>query len=300
MKFENITFRTADGKAYHLEIDRINPNILTAGSPGRILKMVEYLKDAEIIEGDRKMTVVHGKYQGLPVSAFATGMGPASTAVVLPEALEVAEGPITMLRLGTSGSLQPFVKVGHMVISSGVVRDEMATRAAVGPEYPAVADPALVPIMAAAAEKHGYRLGEKLWVGIIHAKDDLYFVETPQFSPSTELMTAKLASYRRMGVLASEMEFSVYCIMRDFYEGRRDDRVMVGNLLAVIASAPEVEAITVSKEDKKRMEHDMIKIGLDTLLLVNRLREGKSVDIDIDQVVRGMMLVPPRGKLLRS
>jgi uridine phosphorylase len=298
MGYERITFRTADGKAYHLEIDRLNPNILTAGSPGRVLKVAEYLEDVEVIEGDRKMTVVNGTYKGLPVSAFATGMGPASTAVVLPEAIEAAEGPITMLRLGTSGSLQPFVKVGHMVISSGVVRDEMATRAAVGPEYPAVADPALLPVMVAAAEGHGYRLGEKLWVGIIHAKDDLYFVETPQFSPSRELMTAKLASYRRMGVLASEMEFSVYCIMRDFYEGRRDDRVMVGNLLAVIASAPEVEAVAVSKEDKKRMERDMIEIGLDTLLMVNQLRDGKEIGVDLGQIVRRMMLVPPRSRLI--
>jgi uridine phosphorylase len=298
MEFEKITFKTADGKAYHLEIDHLHPNILTAGSPGRIHKLVKYLDEVEVIEGDRKMTVVNGKYKGLPVSAFATGMGPASTAVVLPEALELAEGPVTMLRLGTSGSLQPFVKVGHMVINSGVVRDEMATRAAVGPEYPAVADPELVPIMVAAAEKHGYGLGEKLWVGIIHAKDDLYFVETPQFSPSTEFMTAKLSSYRRMGVLASEMEFSVYCIMRDFYEGRKGDRILVGNLLAVIASAPEEEAVAVSKEDKKRMEKDLIEIGLDTLLMVNQLRSGEDITADLNQVIRKMMQVPPRSKLL--
>jgi uridine phosphorylase len=299
MKFEGITFKTADGKAYHLEIDRLNPNILTAGSSGRIRKIADYLDGAEVIEGDRKMTVVNGKYKGLPVSAFATGMGPASTAVVLPEALELADGPITMLRLGTSGSLQPFVKVGHLVITSGVVRDEMASRAAVGPEYPAVADPELVPVMVAAAEKHGYELGKKLWVGIIHAKDDLYFVETPQFSPSTELMTGKLASYKRMGVLASEMEFSVYCIMRDFYEGRKDDRILVGNLLAVIAAAPEEGAIAVSKEDKKRQEKDMIEIGLETLLMVNQLRSGKGVGADLNQVIKKMMQVPPRGKLLK-
>ena len=299
MKFEGITFKTADGKAYHLEIDRLNPNILTAGSSGRIRKIADYLDGVEVIEGDRKMTVVNGKYKGLPISALATGMGPASTAVVLPEALEIADGPITMLRLGTSGSLQPFVKVGHLVITSGVVRDEMATRAAVGPEYPAIADPELVPVMVAAAEKHGYELGKNLWVGIIHAKDDLYFVETPQFSPSTELMTAKLASYKRMGVLASEMEFSVYCIMRDFYEGRKKDRILVGNLLAVIASAPEEGAIAVSKENKKRMEKDMIETGLETLLMVNQLRSGKSITADLNQVIKKMMQVPPRGKLLK-
>lgn len=297
MEAEKITFRTADGKAYHLEINRIHPHILTAGSPGRIRRVVDYLEEPEVIEGDRKLTVVHGLYKGLPITAFATGMGPASTAVVLPEALELAQGPVTMLRLGTSGSLQPFVRVGHLVIATGAVRDEATTQAAVGLEYPALADLELVPILAAVAEKRGYQLGRNLWTGIIHAKDDLYFAETPQFSPLVEPMRAKLASYKRMGVLASEMEFSVYCVMRDYFEGRRGDRIFVGNLLAVIAEAPEVGAVAVSKEEKHKMEKHLIEIGLETLLMANQLREGEDISVDLNQVIRKLMLVPSRGKL---
>ncbi len=294
MTHTGITFKTADGKAYHLEIDRLNPNILTAGSPGRIRKIKEYVEGAEIIEGERGLTVLNGEYRGLPISAFATGMGPASTAVVLPEAFETVEGPVTMLRLGTCGSLQPFVKVGHFVVSSGAVRDEMSTRAAVGPEYPAVADPELVPLLVASAEKHGYKLNEKLWVGVTHTKDDIYFTESPHFSPDRELMKAKLESYKRIGVLASEMEFSVYCILRDFYQKQKRDRILVGAILAVLASAPENGAVDVSKANKDAMERDLIEIGLDVLSIADRLRGEKKVDVDLNRVIRKMMRPPKR------
>jgi uridine phosphorylase len=229
MEFEDITFKSAAGKSYHLEIGCINPNILAAGSQDRIEQIASHLEEAEIIEGKRKLTCVHGKYKGLPVSGVTTGMGPASTAIVLPEVIELSNGPIIMLRLGTSGSLQPWVKLDDIVVSSAVIRDETTTRALIGREYPAIASPELLPIIIEAAEKHGYNSGKNLWLGITHVKDDLYFCETPHFSPSKEPMDAKLASYRRMGALASEMEFSVYCIHRDFYEAFKD-RIMVGNI----------------------------------------------------------------------
>lgn len=292
-----ITFKTASGKAYHLEVDKLNPNILTAGSPGRVRKIAKHLKKAKVEEGDRGLTVAHGEYQGLPVSAFPTGMGPASTAIIIPEALEATEGPVTMLRLGTAGALQPFIGVGDLVITSAAVRDEGTTRAAVGSEYPAFADPELIPVMVAASERHGYELWKNLWVGVGHVKDDLYFVETPQFSPVTELMTPKLESYKRMGVLSSSMEFSVYCIMRDFYEGRRDDQILTGELLAILATAEEEGAVDVSKVDKPKLESDMIKIGLDTLVLVDKLRKGKKIDVDLGGAIARMIQAPSRTKL---
>jgi len=297
---EPITFRTASGKSYHLEIDKINPNILTAGSPGRVRKIAKYLKNVRIEEGDRGMTVVHGDYRGLPVSAFPTGMGPASAAIVIPEALEVAKGPITMLRLGTAGSLQPFVGAGDIVISSGSVRDEGTTKAAVGPEYPAFADPELIPVMVASAEKHGYEFGKNLWVGVGHVKDDLYFIETPQFSPMIDFLKPKLESYKRMGVLTSSMEFSVYCIMRDFYEGRRDDRILTGEMLAILGTAEKEGAVDVSKVDKQKLEKDMIEIGLDTLVLVDKLRKGEKVDVDLSGTISKLIRAPSRFKLAKK
>ncbi|MEW6592112.1 MAG: hypothetical protein AB1305_00245 [Candidatus Hadarchaeota archaeon] len=289
-----ITFTTASGEAYHLGVDKLHPNILSGGSSGRIKKIAKYLKDSEIQEGDRGYTVVHGEYEEIKVSAFATGMGPASTAIILPEAMELAKGPVTMLRLGTAGALQPFINIGDLVISTASVRDEGTTRAAVGPEYPAIANPELIPMMVAASEKHGYNLLKNLWVGITHVKDDLYFAETPQFSPLTELVTPKLESYKRMGVLASSMEFSVYCTMRDFYEGRRDDRILVGEILAILAAPEKEGAIDVSQVDKPKLEKDMIQIGLDTLVLVDKLRKGQKPDLDLVKTMAKLIGVPSR------
>jgi uridine phosphorylase len=294
-----ITFKTASGKAYHLETEKLNPNILTGGSSGRIRMMAKYLKNSKVEEGDRGYTVVHGEYEGIKVSAFATGMGPASTAIILPEAMEMVEGPVTMLRLGTAGALQPFMSVGDLAITTASIRDEGTTRAAVGPEYPAIADPELIPLMVAASEKHGYELLKNLWLGIGHVKDDLYFVETPQFSPITEHMTPKLESYKRLGAISSSMEFSVYCIMRDFYEGRRDDQILTGEILAILAAPEKEGSIDVSKVDKHKLERDMIDIGLDTLVLVDKLRKGKKVDLDIVGALAKMIQSPSRFKLLK-
>ena len=43
----------------------------------------------------------------------------------------------------------------------------------------------------------------------------------------------------------------------------------------------------------------MIEIGLETLLMVNQLRSGKGVGADLNQVIKKMMQVPPRGKLIK-
>lgn len=297
---EPITFRTADGKAYHLEVEKLNPNILTGGSPGRIRQIAEYLDDAEVEEGKRGMTVVHGTYKDIPVSGFPTGMGPASTAIVIPEAIESAvDGPLTLLRLGTAGALQSYVKVGDMAVITGAIRDESTTSAAVGPEYPAISNPELIPIILAVAEEHGYELGENLWTGITHVKDDLYFKETPQFSPSTEIMTPKLKSYKRMGALASSMEYTVYTIMRDFYEGRRAGRILTGGILAIIAAAEEEAAVEVDKKVKKKLVDSMIQTGLDTLVTVDQLRNGKETDLDLTGAITKMIQSPSRFELTK-
>lgn len=288
---DSITFGTDDEREYHLDIDEINPNILSAGSPGRIKKISNFLEHAEVEEGDRGLTVVHGEFRGMPVSAFATGMGPASAAITLPEAIETAEGPITLLRLGTAGSLQTHVEPGDIVVPTGAIRDESTTSSVVGSEFPAFANPELLPIIVDVAEGYDYKLEENLWTGTIHVKDDLYFKEAPHHSPSKEIMEPKLKSFRRMGGISSSMEFSVYSIMRDFYEGRREGKILVGALLAIIARAIEGEHVRVDEKVKEKLEKDMIEIGLDVLESTRDLMDGKDTDIDFEEII---------GKMLRS
>ncbi|MFP4005916.1 MAG: hypothetical protein ACLFUR_04255 [Candidatus Hadarchaeia archaeon] len=284
----SITFKSNSDKEYHLEVGEMNSNILSAGSPGRVKRISKHLDNAETVEGDRGLTVVHGEHDGMGVSAFATGMGPASASITLPEAIELAEDPIILLRLGTAGSLQPHVKIGDIVIPSGAIRDESTTTAVVGSEYPSVADPALVPVLVKAANQYGFSLGENLWNGIVHVKDDLHFKETPNKSPSKEIQEPKLKSYERLGALSSSMEFSVYTIMRDFYKASENREIVTGALLGIIAR--KSKNIELEEEVKKRLEKDMIKIGLKSLKLVRRLKSDEKVESEYKNILKKLFL----------
>ena len=300
MGFEGITFKTPTGRMAHLEVERLNPSILTAGSPSRIRRVADFLEEAEVFEGARGHVVVNGDYQGLKVSAISTGMGPASTMIILPEVIESAEdGLLTILRLGTSGSLQPYIGVGHLHIPTSCIRDESSSQAVIGLEFPAVASPELVPTLILASEKHGYRLGENLWIGPVHTKDNLYFRETPHFSPRRELLRERISSFKEMGALASEMEFSAYCILRDYYEAKLEKRILTGCILAVVSPYQEEEGrISVEEVDMPRLEEAMIRIGLEVFSLIDRLRRGE--DIGLDKVVQKMISMPPRSVLLKG
>jgi len=293
MRFEGLTIITPTGKTPILEVDRLNPYILTGGSPGRIEKVVKFLQNSTTIKSERGHIVVNGLYDDIRVSAVSIGMGPSSAAILLPEIIESAEGKfIVMLRLGTAGSLQPYVKKGHLHIPTAAVRDEGATQAIVGPEYPAVASLEIIPIMVAAAEKYGYKLNENLWLGPVHTKDDLYFKETPQFSPRRNELLSRLRAYKEMGVVSSEMEFSTYCILRDYYERYLNKRILTGCILAIISEPQEEGRIDITGVNVSEIEEDLIKIGLQTFKMIDSLTKGEKVELD--DVIRKMLVVPPR------
>lgn len=273
-----VTFQSS-GKSYHLQIDRINPYILTAGSAGRIQRLAEHLQSLEKIEGDRGLVVVHGKYKGTPVSGVTTGMGPSSCAVVLPEVFERIEGEGALLRIGTAGSLQPYVQPGHAVVATASIRDEDTTQALVGLEYPAIASYEFLPFITQALESQDFLLGTSLWLGIVHSKSDLYFKETPHFSPRKEELKQRLSSYRFMGALASEMEVSVHFLLRDFYAQARK-RILAGGILGIVAAAPESGRVAPKEDTIKDLETRLLISGLEALhgiCNLSRKTPGKGV-----------------------
>jgi uridine phosphorylase len=303
MTFEGITFITPSGKMAVLEVDRLNPYVLTGGSAGRIEKVANFLKDAEIIRASRGHVVVNGTFENLKVSAVSIGMGPGSAAILLPEIIETAKGGfITIMRMGTCGGLQPYVRPGHFHIPTSSIRDEGTTQAVVGAEYPAIASPEMIPVMLLASQKHGYELGENLWIGPVITKDDLFFKQSPQFSPRRMELSSRHKSFREMGAISSEMEFSVYCILRDYYERYLTKRILVGCILAVLDQPAEEGRIDLRNVDLARgmeapeLEDSMIRIGLETFVLMNRLRKGE--DIKLDETIRKMIAMPPRSQLL--
>ena len=89
--------------------------IITVGDPNRAQKFVDsFDKDTPVLIRKSNMIFVTytGKFHGVSVSVVATGMGFCMVDLLLTQARAVIDGPITVIRFGTSGSLHDNVPVG--------------------------------------------------------------------------------------------------------------------------------------------------------------------------------------------
>jgi uridine phosphorylase len=99
--------------------------------------------------------VVTGVRDGVRLSAASTGIGAPSTAILLEELVKL--GAHTFIRVGNSGGLAPDLELGDLVVTTGAVRDDGTSRSYVVPEYPAVADHAIVSALLAQAQSRQAR-----------------------------------------------------------------------------------------------------------------------------------------------
>ena len=280
-----MVFRDREGRCYHIQVKlgEINPNILVPGSPERVEKIAEKLKDTETIAHHRGILVVNGKYKGMPVTTVNSGIGPASASIVCREVIESidfeGQKEAKLVRVGTAGSMQPYVKVGDIVISKGCIRDEDTTRKIVGPEYPAICDPVVTLALASAAKDQGYMLGENLHLAVHHVKSELYAIENSALSAIPQTIEEKMKSYERMGALCTAMEASAFLILADWYNSewrkqRMQQRIRVGCVLLVVSSHKEWRE---KIEFEKPSQEDLIKIGLEGLHIANNLEKYKDL-----------------------
>ena len=82
-----------------------------------------------------------------------SGMGAPSASIVVNELVQA--GITTIIRIGTSGSIQDHVRTGSVVIGSGAVTNQGAADDIAPPRFPAVADPFLTVALADAARGLG-------------------------------------------------------------------------------------------------------------------------------------------------
>ena len=125
----------SDRRIYHLQLkpEELAPNILLVGDPGRASLIAEtFLEKAECEVFNRGLRTITGraKQSGLRVSVVTSGMGTASLEIVLQELVALNEidfdtrlpkadfEPLHLIRVGTSGGLQPNTKLGTPIIST--------------------------------------------------------------------------------------------------------------------------------------------------------------------------------------
>ena len=170
------------------------------GDPGRVPAIAALFDDAKQIAYNREFNVWTGTLLGEKVTACSTGIGGPSAAIAMEELHKC--GADTFIRTGTCGGIALEVQSGDVVVATGAVRYEHTSREYAPIEFPAVADFQVTGALVQAARS----LGFPLHTGVVQCKDSFYGQHSPEASPVYYELQQKWESWKRLGVLASEME----------------------------------------------------------------------------------------------
>lgn len=237
-------------KPYHINAtesdlagnDGIGRYLLLPGSDGRAQEISKHFDNIDVKKHPRG----HHLYTGtlscegkeIDVATIATGMGCASMEIILHELFHL--GAKRFLRIGTAGSLQPFVHLDDVVNVQASVRDENTSTHYAPIEVPAVASLEFASSVLLAAEKLG--LSHQMHTGIVHCKSALYARELGEGPRGAENL-AYMDTIIKNGVLASEMETSALFIQSQIYNyqliqqgNSPQHRVLAGAILAIITT----------------------------------------------------------------
>lgn len=188
---------------YHIQLSREAPvgkYCILPGDPGRCAAIAAHFDNPIHQMTNREYCTWTGTLLGQPVSICSTGIGGPSAAIAMEELAQL--GVHTFLRVGTCGGIRTDVQSGDVVIATGAIRMEGTSREYAPIEYPAVSDFQVTSALVQAAQA----LGKSYHTGIVQCKDSFYGQHTPDRMPVSYELLAKWDAWKRLGVLASEME----------------------------------------------------------------------------------------------
>ena len=189
-------------KQYHIACGpgQIGSYCILPGDPGRCASIAQRFDGAEPVAQNREFTTYTGTLLGQTVSVCSTGIGGPSAAIALEELH--ALGAHTFIRVGTCGGIALPVRGGDLVIATGAVRQEGTSREYAPIEFPAVPHHRVVQALVQAGKESG-----RPWhAGVVQSKDSFYGQHAPQRMPVADELLMKWQAWKKLGVLASEME----------------------------------------------------------------------------------------------
>jgi len=121
----------ADGSAFHLHLkpEQISDKIVMMGDPDRVTITASFFDSVEHEVQNREFHTITGTYKGKRITALSHGIGTDNIDIVLTELDALANidfetrsvkdefKPLTLVRIGTSGGIQPHCPVGSYVVS---------------------------------------------------------------------------------------------------------------------------------------------------------------------------------------
>lgn len=121
-----------DGSVFHLHVkpEQLSDKIIMMGDPGRVALTASFFDKIEYEVESREFRTITGYYKGKRITALSHGIGPDNIDIVITELDALANvdfnthevkkefKQLTMVRVGTSGGLQPHCPVGSYVVAA--------------------------------------------------------------------------------------------------------------------------------------------------------------------------------------
>ena len=189
-------------KEFHIQCVRgdVGKYVILPGDPGRCESIASLLDDPVHIGQNREFNIYTGTLLGEKVSVCSTGIGGPSAVIAMEELCHI--GADTFLRCGTCGGIAADVQAGDIVVATGAIRYEHTSQEYAPLEFPAVPDMDLAIALRDAARETGARVH----CGVVQCKDSFYGQHSPASMPVSYELEQKWEAWKRLGVLASEME----------------------------------------------------------------------------------------------
>ena len=208
---------------YHIKCkkDEVNKAVLLPGDVERADYIgTKFFNESKKIIENREYHIYNGTYENKPVAVCSTGIGCMSAAVAIEELTNI--GCKYFIRVGTCGSLSSQIDTGDIIIVTGAIRGDGASKEYVPIEYPAVTDYRTVNVLRNRAKKKGtdYKLG------IIRTHDAFYMESPFAFGDWKK----RIAIWAEAGVLAVENESSILFVIGSLR------KVQVGTILVAAGS----------------------------------------------------------------
>ena len=120
-----------DGSAFHIHLkpEELADKVILVGDPGRVDMVGEFLEEREFRHASREFVSSTGKYRGSRITVLSTGIGTDNIDIVLTELDSLANVDfktrevrpehrcLTILRIGTTGAIQPDIPLGSFIFS---------------------------------------------------------------------------------------------------------------------------------------------------------------------------------------
>ena len=184
----------------HCTAGDVGRYVILPGDPGRCADIAAYFENPVHVAQNREFNIYTGTLLGEKVSVCSTGIGGPSASIAMEELHKC--GADTFIRTGTCGGIALPVQSGDVVVATGAIRYEHTSREYAPIEFPAVADFQVVNALVKATKA----LGFPMHTGIVQCKDSFYGQHSPEASPVYYELLNKWETWKRLGVLASEME----------------------------------------------------------------------------------------------